>query len=89
MPNGTYGGVRGKETKVGQKTFASRPTRLLGAHSSYLTPIFEVLGRGGTSLHVATRDRLWIRNMGRADTLYKLLYPSFVTPDRATMMRQP
>ena len=27
MPNGTYGGVRGKETKVGQKTFASRPTR--------------------------------------------------------------
>jgi len=30
MPNGTYGGVRGKETKVGQKTFVSRPTRLLG-----------------------------------------------------------
>ena len=29
MPNGTYGGVRGKETKVGQKTFVSRPTRLL------------------------------------------------------------
>ena len=28
MPNGTYGGVRGKETKVGQKTFVSRPTRL-------------------------------------------------------------
>ena len=27
MPNGTYGGVRGKETKVGQKTFVSRPTR--------------------------------------------------------------
>ena len=30
MPNGTYGGVRGKETKVGQKTFVSRPTRLCG-----------------------------------------------------------
>ena len=30
MPNGMYGGVRGKETKVGQKTFVSRPTRLLG-----------------------------------------------------------
>ncbi len=29
MPNGTYGGVRGKETKVGQKTFVSRPTRSL------------------------------------------------------------
>ena len=28
MPNGTYGGVRGRETKVGQKTFVSRPTRL-------------------------------------------------------------
>ena len=28
MPNGTYGGVRGKETKIGQKTFVSRPTRL-------------------------------------------------------------
>ena len=28
MPNGRYGGVRGKETKVGQKTFVSRPTRL-------------------------------------------------------------
>ena len=27
MPNGTYGGVRGTETKVGQKTFVSRPTR--------------------------------------------------------------
>ena len=30
MPNGTYGGVRGEETKVGQKTFVSRPTRLIG-----------------------------------------------------------
>lgn len=29
MPNGMYGGVRGKETKVGQKTLVSRPTRLL------------------------------------------------------------
>ena len=29
MPNGMYGGVRGTETKVGQKTFVSRPTRLL------------------------------------------------------------
>ena len=29
MPNGTYGGVRGTETKVGQKTFVSRPTRFI------------------------------------------------------------
>ena len=29
MPNGTYGGVRGRETKVGQKTFVSRPTRFI------------------------------------------------------------
>ena len=27
MPNGTYGGVRGKETKIGRKTFVSLPTR--------------------------------------------------------------
>ena len=37
MPNGTYGGVRGTETKVGQRTFVSRPTRFyagLGGHYS-------------------------------------------------------
>ena len=28
MPNGMYGGVRGKETKIGRKTFVSLPTRL-------------------------------------------------------------
>ena len=27
MPNGTYGGVGGRKTKVGQKPFVSRPTR--------------------------------------------------------------
>lgn len=31
MPNGTYGGVRGKETKVGQKTFVSQPTRFVAS----------------------------------------------------------
>ena len=36
MPNGTYGGVRGKETKVGQKTFVSRPTRLFGVYKSLM-----------------------------------------------------
>ena len=34
MPNGMYGGVRGKETKVGQKTFVSRPTRLFFARDT-------------------------------------------------------
>ena len=37
MPNGTYGGVRGTETKVGQKTFVSRPTRLFAQHERILT----------------------------------------------------
>ena len=32
MPNGTYGGVRGKETKIGRKTFVSLPTRLCVEH---------------------------------------------------------
>ena len=44
MPNGTYGGVRGKETKVGQKTFVFRPTRytlnMLGCNA---------LGKGRTA----------------------------------------
>ena len=35
MPNGTYGGVRGKETKIGQKIFVSRPTRYLLPASSW------------------------------------------------------
>ena len=28
MPNGTYGGVRGRETKVGRKLLRFPPTRL-------------------------------------------------------------
>ena len=44
MPNGTYGGVRGEETKVGQKkTFVSRPTRLLSiACGYYMSMLIEV-----------------------------------------------
>ena len=37
MPNGTYGGVRGKETKVGQKTFVSRPTRFQSPPSHHIS----------------------------------------------------
>ena len=43
MPNGTYGGVRGKETKVGQKTFVSRPTRLYTHPPCPLAPPVETL----------------------------------------------
>ena len=52
MPNGTYGGVRGKETKVGQKTFVSRPTRLYASCCTYYWKLrnsyFEVLGEKAT-----------------------------------------
>ena len=41
MPNGTYGGVRGKETKVGQKTFVSRPTRLAPLSDVSECPFFS------------------------------------------------
>ena len=53
MPNGTYGGVRGKETKVGQKTFVSRPTRF------YTHPI-PVPPRTSTSM-----DAHWGASGGR------------------------
>lgn len=38
MPNGMYGGVRGEETKVGQKTFVSRPTRFYPYLNRPITP---------------------------------------------------
>ena len=44
MPNGTYGGVRGKKTKVGQKTFVSRPTRFVSGESSEARAIEDVGG---------------------------------------------
>ena len=36
MPNGMYGGVRGKGTKTGQKTFVPRPTGFIGRAKSVL-----------------------------------------------------
>ena len=49
MPNGMYGGVGGRKTKVGQKTyFVFRPTRLdgymnliIGISSSFDNPCFD------------------------------------------------
>ncbi len=32
MPNGTYGGVRGRKTKVGRKLLRFPPTRFLSIH---------------------------------------------------------
>ena len=43
MPNGTYGGVRGKETKVGQKTFVSRPTRFFTPTRLYLSALIGLV----------------------------------------------
>ena len=40
MPNGTYGGVRGRETKVGQKTFVSRPSRFYTPSNLIIICIF-------------------------------------------------
>lgn len=38
MPNGTYGGVRGRKTKVGRKlSFSSYSICILGIHGCYLT----------------------------------------------------
>ena len=34
MPNGTYGGVRGRKTKVGRKLLRFPPTRLETLHTS-------------------------------------------------------
>ena len=43
MPNGTYGGVRGKETKIGRKkkTFVSLPTRFCNCPKS--APLDELV----------------------------------------------
>ncbi len=49
MPNGTYGGVRGKETKVGQKTFVSRPTRL------------HIQGLYFVNHHLKAQKTLWLK----------------------------
>ncbi len=51
MPNGTYGGVRGKETKVGQKTFVSRPTRLYGSTVPIGSSHFIKIVKGGGMLN--------------------------------------
>ena len=41
MPNGTYGGVRGRKTKVGRKLLRFPPTRLMDVYFKvpFLIPI--------------------------------------------------
>ena len=39
MPNGTYGGVRGRKTKVGRKLLRFPPTRLWGYRDTYLLSV--------------------------------------------------
>ena len=47
MPNGTYCGVRGTETKVGQKTFVSRPTRFRVCELLYVcSAVYETSSYG-------------------------------------------
>ena len=54
MPNGTYGGVRGTETKVGQRTFVSRPTRLSMCH--IMSSTYSIRGLWGRFLNEGTVD---------------------------------
>ena len=69
MPNGTYGGVRGEETKVGQKTFVSRPTRFSSFFSSNFTDESEGILAYRISHGISRIFGLW--PMARA--LYMLL----------------
>ena len=39
MPNGTYGGVRGRKTKVGRKLLRFPPTRLCKDESLFFLPL--------------------------------------------------
>ena len=43
MPNGTYGGVRGRKTKVGRKLLRFPPTRLYSRLLSLLSPSVSVV----------------------------------------------
>ena len=44
MPNGTYGGVRGRKTKVGRKLLRFPPTRSKGLFLPLKTPFLGLFG---------------------------------------------
>ena len=50
MPNGMYGGVRGKGTKTGQKTFVPRPTRLYLPPFLWVSPKTQLYSFSGTNM---------------------------------------
>ena len=41
MPNGTYGGVRGRKTKVGRKLLRFPPTRLYALEINNVIPFLQ------------------------------------------------
>ena len=58
MPNGTYGGVRGRKTKVGRKLFRFPLTRFpyfeKCGNIVPLCVVTSICGRGGTKINVVT-----------------------------------
>ena len=57
MPNGTYGGVRGRKTKVGRKLLRFPPTRL-EAIVSGVSVISKALG-----LHSETTTQIYLNSI--------------------------
>ena len=57
MPNGTYGGVRGRKTKVGRKLLRFPPTRL-EAIVSGVSVISEALGH-----HSETTTQIYLNSI--------------------------
>ena len=45
MPNGTYGGVRGRKTKVGRKLLRFPPTRFVGMNVGFTFHLEKVQKR--------------------------------------------
>ena len=64
MPNGTYGGVKGKEAKIGRKTFVSLPTRFLdycsAALPELLLPLFQSVTLLPVSMVVSSDPPFWV-----------------------------
>ena len=71
MPNGTYGGVRGKETKIGRKTFVSLPTRL--CLSEYMVGLIGVkITTSSDSSETKDSFRLLSENTSKIHAIFAL-----------------
>ena len=77
MPNGTYGGVRGRKTKVGRKLLRFPPTRLMPENtqtgscsnnqpvfSGALQPIFQIGSLFGGRHYIIFLDELIVYTSG-------------------------